>query len=57
MPPPDLTGPAAQAALAARIASVDGIVGVTLGGSRASGTHGPDSDADLGVYDEAGVDL
>lgn len=27
-----------------------GVVAVTLGGSRALGTHRPDSDTDLGVY-------
>ncbi|GHH00457.1 nucleotidyltransferase domain-containing protein [Streptomyces rubradiris] len=36
--------------IADRLAGVDGIVGVCLGGSRASGTHGPDSDFDLGLY-------
>ncbi|MEV5253797.1 nucleotidyltransferase domain-containing protein [Streptomyces werraensis] len=29
---------------------VDGVVAVTLGGSRARGTHRPDSDVDLGLY-------
>ena len=29
---------------------MDGVVGVLLGGSRARGTHRPDSDVDLGVY-------
>ncbi len=33
-----------------RIADVPGIVGVTLGGSRARGEHRPDSDVDLGLY-------
>jgi predicted nucleotidyltransferase len=37
-------------ALAARLAAVDGVVGVVLGGSRARGTHRPDSDYDLGLY-------
>jgi predicted nucleotidyltransferase len=36
--------------IAARVATVPGVVGVTLGGSRARGTHRPDSDVDLGVY-------
>ncbi|MEV8094705.1 nucleotidyltransferase domain-containing protein [Kitasatospora sp. NPDC085879] len=36
--------------LAAQLAAVDGIVGVCLGGSRARGTHRPDSDTDLGLY-------
>ncbi|MFH8407530.1 nucleotidyltransferase domain-containing protein [Streptomyces sp. NPDC018019] len=35
---------------AAALADVPGVVGVTLGGSRARGTHRPDSDWDLGVY-------
>ncbi|RMI45555.1 nucleotidyltransferase domain-containing protein [Streptomyces triticirhizae] len=37
-------------ALAARLAAVDGVVGVCLGGSRARGTHSPGSDWDLGLY-------
>ncbi|MEU2631282.1 nucleotidyltransferase domain-containing protein, partial [Kitasatospora sp. NPDC007106] len=36
--------------LAAALAAVDGVVGVCLGGSRARGTHRPDSDTDLGLY-------
>ncbi|MCB5909053.1 nucleotidyltransferase domain-containing protein [Streptomyces pinistramenti] len=36
--------------IAARIARVTGVTGVMLGGSRARGTHRPDSDWDLGVY-------
>jgi hypothetical protein len=35
--------------LAARLAAVDGIVGVLLGGSRARGEHTPESDVDLGL--------
>src|SRR3954471_19809616 len=38
------------AALGRRLTRVDGIVAVALGGSRARGTHRPDSDWDLGVY-------
>jgi predicted nucleotidyltransferase len=37
-------------AVATRLATVPGVVGVVLGGSRARGTHSPDSDYDLGVY-------
>jgi predicted nucleotidyltransferase len=36
--------------VAARLAEVPGVVAVVLGGSRARGTHRPDSDVDLGVY-------
>ncbi|NMN98051.1 nucleotidyltransferase domain-containing protein [Antrihabitans stalactiti] len=36
--------------LAFRLTTVEGIVGVTLGGSRARGTHQPDSDVDIGLY-------
>ncbi|MEU9139021.1 nucleotidyltransferase domain-containing protein [Streptomyces sp. NPDC048404] len=36
--------------IANRLAEVDGVVGVCLGGSRAGGTHAPDSDFDLGLY-------
>ncbi|MBY8881460.1 nucleotidyltransferase domain-containing protein [Actinacidiphila acidipaludis] len=36
--------------MAGRLAAVDGVVGVCLGGSRARGTHHPDSDVDLGLY-------
>ena len=35
-----------------RLQVIDGIIGVVLGGSRASGTHMPDSDIDLGIYYE-----
>ncbi len=38
------------AALASDLVGVAGVVGVTLGGSRARGTHLPTSDVDLGVY-------
>ncbi|WP_246143507.1 nucleotidyltransferase domain-containing protein [Actinacidiphila oryziradicis] len=37
-------------AMAERLTRVPGVVGVMLGGSRARGTHRPDSDWDLGVY-------
>lgn len=42
---------------AAALAEVPGVVGVTLGGSRARGTHRPDSDWDLGVYYRGEVGL
>lgn len=44
-------------ALAARLAAVDGVVAVTLGGSRARGEHRPDSDADLGLYYRPPLDV
>ncbi|WP_066930636.1 nucleotidyltransferase domain-containing protein [Streptomyces sp. NBRC 110611] len=43
--------------ITARIAQVPGVVGVMLGGSRARGTHRPDSDWDLGVYYRGEPDL
>ncbi len=43
--------------LAARVAAVPGVVGVTLGGSRARGTGTPESDVDLGLYDQGRLDL
>jgi Nucleotidyltransferase domain len=42
--------PAHVAALAAQLAVLPGVVAVALGGSRATATHRPDSDWDLGVY-------
>jgi hypothetical protein len=43
--------------LAARVAEVPGVIGVVLGGSRARGTHIPDSDTDLGLYYRAPLDV
>ncbi|MET9291339.1 nucleotidyltransferase domain-containing protein [Streptomyces sp. NPDC003077] len=43
--------------MATKIADVPGVVGVMLGGSRARGTHRPDSDWDLGVYYRGDLDL
>lgn len=48
---------ASLVALAERLAAVDGVVAVALGGSRARGTHRPDSDYDLGLYYRGGPDL
>jgi Nucleotidyltransferase domain len=45
------------ARLGAALASVDGVVAVALGGSRARGTHRPDSDFDLGLYYRGELDL
>jgi predicted nucleotidyltransferase len=42
--------PAPVASLASDLAGLAGTVAVVLGGSRATGTHRPDSDWDLGVY-------
>lgn len=36
--------------IAAAVAAVPGVEAVVLGGSRARGTHRPDSDVDLGIY-------
>lgn len=47
--------------MAEEITGIAGVVGVVLGGSRARGTHRPDSDIDLGIFvrgdvDEQGLD-
>ncbi|MGH3622693.1 MAG: nucleotidyltransferase domain-containing protein [Sciscionella sp.] len=36
--------------VADRLAALPGVQAVSLGGSRAQGTHRPDSDWDLGIY-------
>ena len=43
--------------MAAELCAVRGVRAVALGGSRARGTHRPDSDVDLGLYIEADADL
>lgn len=43
--------------MAADLAGVPGVVGVLLGGSRARGTHLPDSDVDLGLYYRGALDV
>jgi predicted nucleotidyltransferase len=45
------------AELAARLTTVPGVCGVVLGGSRARGTHTPDSDTDLGLYYRGPLDI
>jgi hypothetical protein len=42
--------------LAARLAAIPGVVAVTLGGSRATGTAAEDSDWDFGLYYRGGID-
>lgn len=42
--------------IAHRLQEADGVVAVALGGSRARGTHRPDSDVDLGLYYRAPLD-
>ncbi|MEV4359263.1 nucleotidyltransferase domain-containing protein [Nonomuraea sp. NPDC049625] len=44
-------------AIAARLVEVRGVVAVVLGGSRARGTHRPDSDIDLGLYYRGPLDV
>ncbi len=43
--------------LADRLVRIRGVRAVALGGSRARGTAGPESDTDLGLYVDEGVDL
>jgi Nucleotidyltransferase domain len=50
-------GQAELHALAARLAGVDGVVGVLLGGSRARRDHTPESDVDLGLYYRPPLDV
>lgn len=45
------------ARLGEQLVSVGGVVAVALGGSRARGTHRPDSDVDLGLYYRGELDL
>ena len=42
--------------IASRLAELPGVLGVTLGGSRAQGTERPDSDWDFGLYYEGTID-
>ncbi|HUR03636.1 MAG TPA: nucleotidyltransferase domain-containing protein [Nonomuraea sp.] len=43
--------------LGQRLAEIPGVVAVALGGSRARGTHRPDSDIDLGLYYRGDLDV
>lgn len=43
--------------LAGRLVGISGVVGVMLGGSRARGTHTPESDVDLGLYYRPALDV
>ncbi|AGL20920.1 nucleotidyltransferase domain-containing protein [Actinoplanes sp. N902-109] len=43
--------------MATRLTAVPGIVAVLLGGSRARGTHTPESDTDLGLYYRGDLDI
>ena len=43
--------------IADRLLAVSGIVGVTLGGSRARGAALPESDVDLGLYYRGALDI
>jgi predicted nucleotidyltransferase len=43
--------------VAASLAGLPGVVAVVLGGSRATGTHRPDSDWDLGLYYRGAFDV
>ncbi|MFE7126228.1 nucleotidyltransferase domain-containing protein [Streptomyces sp. NPDC057617] len=56
-PTPDTPLPRALATMAARLTEVRGVRAVALGGSRARGTHRPDSDWDLGVYYRGEIDV
>ncbi|HEX3760357.1 MAG TPA: nucleotidyltransferase domain-containing protein [Kofleriaceae bacterium] len=53
----ELPVPAHVLATADRLARIPGVVAVVLGGSRAIGTHRPDSDVDLGLYYRARLDV
>ena len=44
-------------AMAERLVAVGGVVGVTLGGSRARGDHHADSDVDVGLYYRGRLDV
>ncbi|MFI5889314.1 nucleotidyltransferase domain-containing protein [Actinoplanes sp. NPDC051513] len=43
--------------VAERVAEVPGVAGIVLGGSRARGSHAPDSDTDVGLYYRSPLDV
>lgn len=43
--------------LVEQLADIPGVIAVSLGGSRASGTHTPDSDWDFGLYYRGSIDV
>lgn len=43
--------------LVAQLGAIPNVVAVVLGGSRAAGTHRPDSDWDFGIYYEGALDV
>jgi predicted nucleotidyltransferase len=53
----ELPIPARVRAMASHLGEIPGVVGVVLGGSRASGAHRPDSDVDLGLYYRGRLDI
>jgi predicted nucleotidyltransferase len=56
-PVTELPVPRRVLAMAGRLTEIPGVVGVVLGGSRAIGTHRPDSDVDLGLYYRGSLDV
>lgn len=57
VPVTELPVPPRVLATTGRLAEIPGVVGVVLGGSRAIGTHRPDSDVDLGVFYRGSLDV
>ncbi len=57
VPVTELPVPPRVLAMTGRLVEIPGVVGVVLGGSRAIGTHRPDSDVDLGLYYRGSLDV
>ena len=57
VPVTELPVPPRVLATTGRLTEIPGVVGVVLGGSRAIGTHRPDSDVDLGVFYRGSLDV